>query len=84
MKKQATSNKQQATLKIRFRRILIPLFFYMLIPLFSKSQIISNLEWNNVNGISEPYSIAKSLTDNQGNTVTVATKIEPVKMPIYQ
>jgi subtilisin family serine protease len=77
MKKQATSNKQQATLKIRFRRILIPLFFYMLIPLFSKSQIISNLEWNNVNGISEPYSIAKSLTDNQGNTVTVATKIEP-------
>ena len=59
MKKQATSNKQQATLKIRFRRILIPLFFYMLIPLFSKSQIISNLVWNHVDGISEPYANTK-------------------------
>jgi len=77
MKKQATSNKQQATLKIRFKSLLFPLFFYMLIPLFSKSQIISNLVWNHVDGISEPYSITKSLTDKQGNTITIATKVEP-------
>jgi hypothetical protein len=77
MKKQATSNKQQATLKFRFKSLLFPLFFYMLIPLFSKSQIISNLVWNHVDGISEPYSITKSLTDKQGNTITIATKVVP-------